>query len=66
MGAAAVLVIHETIPAGYAFAVAQVMGGERFNLSTPDKNMDKTAVQGWISLEATTRFSKQPGSSSMR
>jgi Zn-dependent M28 family amino/carboxypeptidase len=61
MGAAAVLVIHETIPAGYPYAVAQVMGGERFNLSTPDKNMDKTAVQGWISLEATTALFKAAG-----
>ena len=61
MGAAAVLVIHETGPAGYSYAVAQVMGGERFNLSTPDKNMDKTAVQGWISLEATTDLFKAAG-----
>jgi Zn-dependent M28 family amino/carboxypeptidase len=56
-----VLVIHETGPAGYSYAVAQVMGGERFNLSTPDKNMDKTAVQGWISLEATTSLMKAAG-----
>ena len=61
MGAAAVLVIHETIPAGYGWPVAQVMGGERFNLSTPDKNMDKAAVQGWISLEATTALFKAAG-----
>jgi Zn-dependent M28 family amino/carboxypeptidase len=61
MGAAGVLVIHETGPAGYPFAVAQTMGGERFNLSTPDKNMDKSAVQGWISLEATTALFKAAG-----
>jgi Zn-dependent M28 family amino/carboxypeptidase len=61
MGAAAVLVIHETGPAGYPYAVAQAMGGERFNLSTPDKNMDKAAVQGWISLEATTALFKGAG-----
>ena len=53
MGAAGVLVIHETGPAGYPFSVAQGMGGERFNLVTPDKNMSKAAVQGWLSLEAT-------------
>jgi Zn-dependent M28 family amino/carboxypeptidase len=61
MGAAGVLVIHETGPAGYPYAVAQAMGGERFNLSTPDKNMDKAAVQGWISLEATTALFKAAG-----
>lgn len=61
MGAAGVLVIHETGPAGYPYAVAQAMGGERFNLSTPDKNMDKAAIQGWISLEATTALFKAAG-----
>jgi Zn-dependent M28 family amino/carboxypeptidase len=43
MGAAGVLVIHETEPAGYPFSVAQGMGGERFNLVTPDKNMGRAA-----------------------
>ena len=61
MGAAGVLVIHETGPAGYPFAVAQGMGGERFNLSTPDKNMGKAAVEGWISLEAATELFKGAG-----
>lgn len=61
MGAAGVLVIHETGPAGYPFAVAQGMGGERFNLSTPDKNMGKSAIEGWISLEATTDIFKGAG-----
>jgi Zn-dependent M28 family amino/carboxypeptidase len=61
MGAAAVLVIHETGPAGYPFAVAQGMGGERFNLSTPDKNMGRSAIEGWISLEATTALFKSAG-----
>jgi Zn-dependent M28 family amino/carboxypeptidase len=61
MGAAGVLVIHETGPAGYPFAVAQGMGGERFNLSTPDKNMGKSAVEGWISLEAATGIFKGAG-----
>ena len=61
MGAAAVLVIHETGPAGYPYAVAQAMGGERFNLSTPDKNMGKAAIEGWISLEAATALLKAAG-----
>ncbi|GMV20110.1 MAG: hypothetical protein AMXMBFR57_00590 [Acidimicrobiia bacterium] len=61
MGAAGVLVIHETEPAGYPFSVAQGMGGERFNLVTPDKNMSRAAVEGWISLEATTDLFKAAG-----
>ena len=61
MGAAGVLVIHETEPAGYPFSVAQGMGGERFNLVTPDKNMSRAAVEGWISLEATTELFTSAG-----
>lgn len=61
LGAAGVLVIHETGPAGYPFSVAQGMGGERFNLVTPDKNMSRAAVEGWISLEATTDLFKGAG-----
>jgi len=61
LGAAGVLVIHETGPAGYPFSVAQGMGGERFNLATPDKNMGRAAVEGWISLEATTDLFKSAG-----
>ncbi len=61
MGAVGVLVIHETGPAGYPFSVAQGMGGERFNLVTPDKNMGRAAVEGWISLEATTELFKAAG-----
>ena len=39
-GAAGVLVIHETGPAGYPYQVVQDgFTGERFDLVTPDKNM---------------------------
>jgi len=61
LGAAGVLVIHEEGPAGYPFSVAQGMGGERFNLATPDKNMGRAAVEGWISLGATTDLFKSAG-----
>ncbi len=56
LGAAGVLIVHETEPAGYPFNVVQTFGGERFNLVPPDKNMGRAAVQGWISLEAATRL----------
>ncbi|MDA1306101.1 MAG: M28 family metallopeptidase [Acidobacteria bacterium] len=61
LGAAGVLVIHEEGPAGYPFSVAQGMGGERFNLVTPDKNMSRAAVEGWISLGATTELFTSAG-----
>ncbi len=50
--AAAVLLIHETGPAGYPWAVVQGMGGERFDLVTPDRNQGRAAIEGWIGLEA--------------
>jgi Zn-dependent M28 family amino/carboxypeptidase len=50
-GAAGVLLIHETGPAGYGFNVVQGKTGEQFDLVTPDKNMGRAAIEGWISLD---------------
>jgi len=61
LGAAAVLIVHETAPAGYPFNVVQGFGGERFDLVTPDKNMDRAAIQGWLSLDAATALLKAAG-----
>jgi Zn-dependent M28 family amino/carboxypeptidase len=60
-GAAGVLVIHETGPAGYPYAVVQSMTGERFDLITPDKNMGRASVEGWISLEQTRALLEMAG-----
>jgi Zn-dependent M28 family amino/carboxypeptidase len=49
-GAAAAFIIHETGPAGYPFDVVQgSWTGEQFDLVAPDKNMDRVAIQGWVS-----------------
>src|SRR6185436_1875365 len=58
LGAAAVFIVHETGPAGYPFTVVQGFGGERFDLIRPDKNMGQAAIEGWLSLEASTRLFK--------
>ncbi|PYQ47655.1 MAG: peptidase M28 [Acidobacteria bacterium] len=50
-GAAAVLIIHETGPAGYPFGVVQGKTGEQFDLVTPDRNQGRAAIEGWLSLE---------------
>jgi Zn-dependent M28 family amino/carboxypeptidase len=50
-GAAAVLIVHETGPAGYPFSVVQGKTGEQFDLVTPDKNMSRAAIEGWITLD---------------
>jgi len=49
--AAGVLLIHETGPAGYPFEVVQSKVTEQFDLVTPDKNMSRVAIEGWITLD---------------
>ncbi len=51
LGAAGVLIVHETEPAGYPFSVVQGKVGEQFDLIAPDKNMSRASVEGWISLD---------------
>jgi len=51
MGADAVLIVHETGPAAYPFAVVQGKVSEQFSLVAPDKNMSRSAVEGWITLD---------------
>src|SRR5215467_2062217 len=51
-GAAGVLLIHETGPAGYPWDV--VRGSwtvEQFTLVSPDNNMSRVPMQGWITNE---------------
>ncbi len=61
LGAAGVFIVHETGPAGYPFSVVQGMGRERFNLVTPDKNMGRASLEGWMSLDAATALFKMAG-----
>jgi Zn-dependent M28 family amino/carboxypeptidase len=49
--AAAVLIVHETEPAAYPFAVVQGKVTEQFDLLTPDKGMGRAAIEGWITLD---------------
>ena len=55
-GAAGALIVHETIPAGYGFNVIQGKTGEQFDLVTPDKNMSRAAIEGWITLEQAKKL----------
>ena len=56
MGAAGVLIVHETEPAGYPFAVVQNKVNEQFDLMAPDKNMSRAAIEGWLSLDQARRL----------
>jgi len=60
-GAAGVLIVHETAPAGYGFNVIQGKTGEQFDLVTPDKNMGRAAIEGWITLDQATRLLRLSG-----
>ena len=60
-GAAGVLIVHETGPAGYGFNVIQGKTGEQFDLVTPDKNMSRVAVEGWITLDQTKALLRSAG-----
>jgi len=51
-GAAAAIIVHETGPAGYPWAVVQGSNSrENFDLEAADKNMGRVAVEGWITLD---------------
>ena len=50
-GAAACLIVHETGPAGYPWAVvAGSWGRENFSLQTPDGDASRVPVEGWLTL----------------
>lgn len=51
-GAAAAIIVHETGPAGYPWAVVQGSNSrENFDLQSPDKNMKRIPVEGWMTLD---------------
>ena len=54
-GAAGVIVIHETIPAGYPFAVLQG-GYDGEQLTIEDPNTTPLSFQGWIPLETAEKL----------
>jgi len=60
-GAAAVLIVHETLPAGYPFSVVQGNLNEKFDLVAPDQNMGKANIEGWITLDAARKLFEMGG-----
>jgi Zn-dependent M28 family amino/carboxypeptidase len=56
-GAAACIIVHETGPAGYPFAVLGTRWGlEEFDLVSADKNASRVAVEGWLTLDAAKKL----------
>jgi Zn-dependent M28 family amino/carboxypeptidase len=61
-GAAAAVIIHETGPAGYPFAVVSgSWGGENFDIRRPDRNMGRVPVEAWITLGKARELLKACG-----
>ena len=57
LGAAGCLIIHETDQAGYPWEVVRgSWSGEQFDLISPDKNMSRLAVEGWITHEQAQKL----------
>src|SRR4029453_18398857 len=54
--AAAVLMVHEEKPAGYPFSVVQGNLNEKFDIVTPDKNMGRVNIEGWITSDAARKL----------
>ena len=51
-GAAAAVIVHETIPAAYPWSVVENSNAkENFVIDAPDKNMKTLAVRSWITLD---------------
>jgi len=62
-GAAACLIVHETGPAGYPFAVLVGSNSrENFEISAPDGNAGHVAMQGWLTLDAARKLFTAAGS----
>jgi Zn-dependent M28 family amino/carboxypeptidase len=52
LGASGCLIVHETDPAGYPWEVVRnSWSAEQFDLVSPDRNMHRAAVEGWITHE---------------
>ena len=56
-GAAAAVIVHETIPAAYPWnVVANSNAKEDFALDSADKNMSTVPVRAWITVEAAKKL----------
>jgi Zn-dependent M28 family amino/carboxypeptidase len=56
-GAAAAIIVHETIPAAYPWSVVENSNAkENFVIDAPDKNLNTLAVRSWITLDEAKKL----------
>lgn len=61
-GAAGCIIIHDTAPASYPWAVVRSgWSGSSMYLEAEDGNMSRTAMEGWVTLEAAKSIFKLAG-----
>ena len=62
LGAAAVIIVHETEPAAYPWEVVRhSWSGEQFELAAPDRNLSRVPVQAWITVDKARALFKAAG-----
>ena len=61
-GAAACLIVHDTVPAAYPWqVVVGSWGRENFDLPAPNDNAARTAVEAWIALDTAKAMCQAAG-----
>jgi len=61
-GAAAAVIIHETVPAAYPYSVVMTSWAkENFEIDAPNKNMDAVQIRSWITLDVAKRLLADSG-----
>ncbi len=63
-GAAAAVIVHETIPAAYPWSVVENSNAKmNFVIDAPDKNMKTIGIRSWITLETAQKLFRAAGKS---
>lgn len=61
-GAAGILIIHDTKPASYPWSVVRGgWSGPKLYLEAADKNMSRSKVEGWVSIESAKKMFELAG-----
>jgi Zn-dependent M28 family amino/carboxypeptidase len=61
-GAAAAIIVHETIPAAYGYQVVRNSNsGKKFWLDAKDQNAHRVQIEGWITLDTAKDLFKRAG-----
>ena len=62
MGAAGCLIVHQTERAGYPWEVVRdSWSSEQFDLESPDKNMKRLPLEGWVTQDTAGKLLRSAG-----